>query len=90
MTTGGFDFLPNNWGDNERNLYFDAFEPVGAYQDTTAQALYNEGYFNYDISTEQRVAIREALDNYMWQEYGVDFQEIFDWEAFRDAYGEDA
>lgn len=88
--TGGFDFLPNNWSATERGLYADAFEPVGAYQDMTAQALYNEGYFNRDIDTDQRVAIRHALDEYMSDVYGVDFQEIFDWDSWREAYGEAA
>lgn len=86
--TSGFGFLPNDWGQGERDLYFDAFDPVGAYQDTVAQALFNEGYFNRDLDSSDRIAIREALDDYMWQEYGVDFHEIFDWEAWRDAYGE--
>lgn len=89
--TSGFDFLPNGWSDTERSLYQNAFEPVGAYQDMTAQALYNEGYFNRDINHDARMAIRESLDAYMADVYGVNFQEIFDWDTWREAYeGESA
>lgn len=83
-----FDFLPNEWSETEQTLFADAFEPVGAFDDSIAQALFNEGYFNFDISSDDRVAIREALDGYMMDTYGVDFNDVFDWEAWREAYGD--
>jgi hypothetical protein len=83
--TGGFDFLPSSWSSTERDLY-SPFETVGAYQDLTAQALYHEGYFNMDITSDERAAIREALDAYMDDVYDVDFDDLFDWVAWRDAY----
>lgn len=85
-----WDFLPNDWSNSERDMWQDAFEPIGAFDDRVAQALFNEGYFNFDIDSSDRMAIREALDDYMMSEYGVDFNEIFDWEAWREAYGEAA
>jgi len=85
-----FDFLPDNWSSWEKDLWTDAFEPIGAFDDRVAQALFNEAYFNFDISTPERVAIRETLDDYMMREYGVDFDDIFDWQAWREAYGENA
>lgn len=68
-------------------MWSDAFEPVGAFDDRVAQALFNEGYFNFDITTSERSAIRDALHDYMIDTYDVDFDEIFDWQAWREAYG---
>ena len=80
-----FDFIPENWSDVERQLW----EPFGdAVDDSMAQTPFNEGYFNPDLTTDERVAIREALDDYLQDVYGYDFSEIFDWEAWREAYGE--
>lgn len=90
MSSFEWGFLPNNWGDAEKGMWVDAFEPIGAFDDRTAQALFNEGYFNFDISTSDRSAIREALSDYMMDTYGIDFDEIFDWNAWREAYGEAA
>jgi hypothetical protein len=84
--TDFFDYLPDNWGNTERELYTGAFEDTGAYDDRTAQVLFNEGYFNFDIGTDERVAIRNALDEYLMDEYGLDFDAVFDWDAWRDAY----
>lgn len=86
--TDAFDFLPNGWSQREANLYADAFSPIGAFDDPVAQALFNEGYFNRDIPADDRSAIREALNDYMLQEYDVEFNDIFDWDAWREAYGE--
>lgn len=86
MTFGGFDFLPNSWGEFEREIYHETFDPVGAYQDLTAQTLFNEAYFNFDLSTDEKNAIRDALDQYMDSVYDYDFQANFDWVAYREAY----
>jgi hypothetical protein len=29
----------------------------------------------------------EDLKDILWDEYGIDFEEIWDWEAFREWYG---
>lgn len=77
-----------NWSTTENLLWNDAFG--GEFNDSTAQALYHAGYFDQDYSTDQRVAIREALDQYMMDEFGIDFNESFDWDAWRESYGEAA
>lgn len=90
MTKFEWGFLPDNWSNNEKDMWVGAFEPIGAFDDRHAQALFNEGYFNFELPSDERVAIREALDEYLMNEYGIDFDEIFDWEAWRDAYGASA
>lgn len=85
-----WDFLPNDWSDAEKNLWHDTFDPIGGFADRQAQALFDAGYFNTDISSDDRSAIRDALSDYLMDTYGVDFDEVFDWEAWREAYGEAA
>jgi hypothetical protein len=82
-----WDFLPNDWSDPEKGLWADAFEPIGAFNDPHAQALFNAGYFDEGWSRDERAAIREELSDYLMDAYGVDFDEVFDWEAWREAYG---
>ena len=56
------------------------------YEDRQLQALYDSALFNHDVSSDDRAAIIEGLRDYMWDEYGVDFDDVFDWEAYREAY----
>lgn len=86
-----FDFLPNSWSNTERALYENAFLDVNngygtAYTDDVAQAMYHEGYFNFDISSDHRIAIRDALHSYLMDEYAIDFDSQFDWAAWREMY----
>lgn len=81
-------FVPLNWGRFEQEHWEDRFGPIDALNDSIAQALYHEGYFNRDIDTNSRIAIRENFNAYMIQKYGYASDEIFDWVAYREAYGE--
>jgi hypothetical protein len=82
-----WEFLPNDWSSYEKDLWGGTFGNQ-VEQDRVAQALFNEGYFNFDITSDQISAIRNALDDYLLDTYGIDFDEQFDWEAYREAYGE--
>lgn len=77
----------NDWGDIEFNL----FENMAGYDDRMysdwrVQNLYDAALFDYDVSSSDRTAILNTLRDYMWDEYGVDFDDVFDWEGFREAY----
>lgn len=80
-----FDYLPEDWSAFQKNLYGDAFGDV-FYSDRTAEVLYNEAFFNFDAREGEITALREALEQYMMSEYGVDFNEVFDWDAWRENY----
>lgn len=56
------------------------------YEDRQLQALYDAALFNHDIASSDRAAIVNGLREYMWDEYGIDFDDIFDWEAYRESY----
>lgn len=81
--------LPEEWGRNETHL-FEEFvtgaDEAAMANDRLLQALYDEALFNFDLSHEDRAAIMETMKDYVWDEYGVDFDDVFDWEGYRDAY----
>lgn len=84
-----FDFIPQSWSHSEAEIWYDAFGQYDQiFDDRIAQALYDYGFFNFDISPDERQAIRENLYDYLMDEYGIDFDQVFDWEAWRAAYGE--
>lgn len=56
------------------------------FNDPWVQNLYDAALFDYDISKSDRAEIMHSLRDYMMDEYGVDFDDAFDWEGFRAAY----
>lgn len=56
------------------------------YNDPWIQNLYDASLFEHDVSSSDRSAILNSLRDYMWDHYGVDFDDVFDWEGFREAY----
>lgn len=85
----GWEDLPDEWSARESSL-FDDFaeksETAGIHDDQMLQALYDAALFDFDISHEDRLAIRETLKDYVWEEYGIDFDDVFDWESWRENY----
>jgi hypothetical protein len=49
--------------------------------DAYAQQLFVEAFF------DQSEQAYEDLIDYMWDEYGIDFEDAFDWADFREWYG---
>lgn len=76
------------WTAAEDLLWTDAFG--GEFEDTTAQALFHAAYFDQSYSTDERVQVRRALDEYLADVYDIDFDDVFDWEAWRESYGQAA
>jgi hypothetical protein len=73
----------------EQSLWISSFASnENLYYDATAQALFHEAYFNPGgWDKDELSAIRDNLHDYLMDEYGIDFDEVFDWEAWREAYG---
>lgn len=83
-----FAFLPQDWSETESEIWQNSFGDFDAFYDPVAQTLYNEAFFNFDAREGEVSAIRNALEEYLATEYGIDFDAEFDWDAWRDAYGE--
>lgn len=79
--------LPDDWGRNETALYGELVDGNSLMEnDRILQALYDEALFNFDLSKADRAEIMETMRDYVWDEYGIDFDDVFDWEGYRDAY----
>lgn len=76
------------FGQLEDYLWDDAFGET--FSDPVAEALFHEAYFVRDssFSPEELGAIRDSLTEYLRDEYGIDFDDVFDWDAWREAYGD--
>ncbi len=65
------------------------WEPGGLRQplDNDVRETFYDVMYNDDLSYGQRMEAYEDLKEILWDEYGIDFEEIWDWEAFREWYG---
>jgi hypothetical protein len=77
----------NDWSYVEFGL-FDSMASgnMPLYNDPYAQNLYDAALFDHDISSGDRAIVLDSLRDYMWDEYGVDFDDVFDWGGYREAY----
>lgn len=79
----------NDWSDIEFRLFDDlAGGDPRVYGDWVTENLYDTALFNFDISKSDRSAILHSLRDRLWDEYGIDFDDQFDWEGYRAAYDE--
>lgn len=77
----------SNWSDIEFRLYESVAENnASLYTDRWAQTLYDFALFDHDVTQFDRSAALAALRDYMWDTYGLDFDQEFDWDGFREAY----
>lgn len=75
------------WSNVEFQLYNNALgHTPDAFDDRFTQTLYDTALFNWDISPNERAAVLDALRDRMWDQYGLDFDDVFDWESYREAY----
>lgn len=74
----------------EEALWDDVMAGINYTTDATAEALYHAAFFDFegDYTSDERHAIQEAFYDYMSEYYDIDWQEEFDWEAYRESYGE--
>jgi hypothetical protein len=55
-----------------------------------AQRFYDAAFFTFAETREQREANQNNFVEYIWDEYGLDWDDIFDWESYREDYDENA
>ena len=56
-------------------------------QDREVRDLFWDVMYNDELSYGQRLDIYEQLSQYLQEHYGLDFQDVWDWESFREWYG---
>lgn len=79
--------FPEEWEFEERELFKDLIgDEREALEDYELQDLFHDALFDQDIDPENRAYAYDDLIDYLFDEYGIDFEAEFDWEDYRDWY----
>lgn len=54
--------------------------------DVYGHAIFDVAYYSENIGYDLRLAAQEAFDTYMDEWYGLDFDDWFDWDDYREWY----
>jgi hypothetical protein len=77
----------DSWSNYEINLFDDMTSHNSRMaDDEMLQNLYDAALFNHDVSKSDRAVVLNFMRDYMWDNYGMDFDQAFDWDGFREAY----
>jgi hypothetical protein len=83
----GDDWAPDDWFPAEQDMFMDLLgNNAGGLGDSYLQELFDIAMFDTDISREVRDDAYDSLVDYLWNEYGIDFEDMFDWEDYREWY----
>lgn len=78
---------PGYFDDDEADIYWDMAEhDQDLLYDDTFELLVHSAMFDMELSAENRAALYEAMTEYLEDNYDLIFEEIFDWEDYRDWY----
>lgn len=79
--------VPEDWYDAEEKLFDNLIngDPLIG-DDATLQDLFDDALFDPDVDIYEREVAYIALVDYLWDEYGIDFDYAFDWEDYREWY----
>lgn len=76
-----------NW-DETQNTLFDAIigDSASAADDPYLEGLLHTAFFEPGIDRDTREETYQYLVEYLWDEYEIDFEDVFDWEEYREWY----
>jgi len=72
--------------DDQRDALYENLGFGEPAQDQTAHDLFWSVYYDNDLSIPDREQALQQLNDYLWDEYGIDFEAVWDWEDFRAWY----
>jgi hypothetical protein len=78
------------WSDAEFRMFDELVPNDAAFNDQFLQLAYDYALFSPDQDYITHVAMREYLITRLRDEYGVDFEEAFDWADYRNHGESDA
>jgi hypothetical protein len=82
--------VPNDWSEAETNLYADMLDDFdkAIADDEYLQGLFDNAMFDnvHGHGGAQHDADIAALEDYLLTEYDIIFDEVFDWEGWREWY----
>jgi len=66
------------------------YDLIGFKEDTPGDSYVRETFwdvmYNDNISLNERMSMYDNLSDYLYEEYGIEFDDLWDWEDFRDWY----
>jgi len=71
----------------QQTFLFEQLGFQGAPRDMEARDLFRAMMYDDDLTGPQRLDIETQFVGYIWDEYGINFWEVWDWEDFRAWYG---
>lgn len=81
----GFN-VPRGWDDKEAGLYEKFVDRADiAPDDERLKGLFHEAQFEGHAGPSY-FAIKDELDQYLKDEYDIDFDDVFDWDNYEDWY----
>lgn len=72
--------------DQQRTFLYDQLGFIGAPRDEEARNLFRDLMYNDNLSGPERLDVETAFVAYLWDEYGISFYDVWDWEDFRAWY----
>jgi len=72
--------------DHQRDFLYDLIGFTHVEIDSEARDLFWSVMYDDELSVGQRLDLYDQLTVYIQDNYGIDFNEIWDWEAFREWY----
>ncbi len=72
--------------DQQREFLYDQLGFIGAPRDEEARDLFRDLMYNNELSGPDRLDVEAQFVGYIWDEYGINFYDIWDWEDFRSWY----
>lgn len=72
--------------DHQREFLYELIGFTQQELDSEARSLFWDVMYNDELSMPDRLAIYEELSDHIRDEYGIEFDDIWDWEAFRTWY----
>jgi hypothetical protein len=75
------------WSHYEERAFSDIGRSDNAvFEDRLLKQAYDIGWFNHDVDKDYRKDARDFAIEWLSSQYGIDFDEVFDWGEWRERY----
>lgn len=72
--------------EEQQEFLYDIIGFTDASFDQTAHDLFYDAMYNDDLSIDERIEMFDELQDYLYDEYGLYFTDVWDWDDFREWY----
>lgn len=72
--------------EQQQEFLYDLIGFAGTTHDYEARSYFWDLMYNDELTSDQRLDIYEEFSQYLWDEYGLQFEDVWDWDAFREWY----